>query len=343
MQHRKDRPEDLSQLIEKRWSRRDFLRKTAFVVGSIPMAGSLACSPQWSGRPRTSAGPVSTGDLPGPVSNAISNQFSVPEGYDAQVLLAWGDPIIEGTIPFCPGEQLIEDQLGQFGTCVDFIGYIPLADGPEGGKHALLCCNHEFANGSMMFPGFANRDAARNGVDENQCGVEMAAMGHSIVEIRKEGNRWKVVQGPYNRRISLLRTEIDFSGPVAGHPRLQTRDDPTGTRVIGTLANCSGGVTPWGTVLICEENINYYFDGPAPAGREQINHKRYGITRPARYPYYRFHERFRVAQHVNEPNRFGWVVEIDPKAPDSRPVKRTSLGRFLREAAQVVVADRAAV
>jgi secreted PhoX family phosphatase len=165
----------------------------------------------------------------------------------------------------------------------------------------------------------------------------MAAIGHSIVEIRKEGSQWKVVQGPLNRRISLLETEIDISGPVAGHPRMQTRDDPTGTRVIGTLANCAGGVTPWGTVLICEENINYYFDGPAPQGRESVNHERYGITRPARYPYYRFHERFRVADHVNEPNRFGWVVEIDPKAPNSRPVKRTSLGRFLREAAQVVV------
>ncbi|MBT6432414.1 MAG: PhoX family phosphatase, partial [Deltaproteobacteria bacterium] len=219
----------------------------------------------------------------------------------------------------------------------DFIGYIPLADGPAGGRHGLLCCNHEFANGVMMFPGFSSRDDARNHVDENQCGVEMAALGHSVVEIRKEGATWRVVEGPYNRRISLKDTEIAFSGPVAGHPRLQTRQDPTGTRVQGTLANCSGGVTPWGTVLICEENINYFFDGPAPEGREKINHQRYGITKPSRYPYYRFDERFRVAEHPNEPNRFGWVVEIDPKNPQSMPVKRTSLGRFLREAAQVVI------
>ena len=267
MQHRRNKAQELSLVVEKRWSRREFLQKTAFVAGALPLFGSLGCANL--GLSGTAKQKEVLPSLPEPVSNAITDRLTVPKGYDSQVLLAWGDPIIEGAPPFAPGKQQVADQLGQFGTCVDFIAYVPLAEGPEGSRHGLLCCNHEFSNGSMMFPGFANRAEARNGVDENQCGVEMAALGHSIVEIRKEGREWKVVKGPLNRRISLLETEIDFSGPVAGHPRMQTRDDPAGTRVKGTLANCSGGVTPWGTVLICEENINYYFDGILRGVRDQ--------------------------------------------------------------------------
>lgn len=334
--HKNDQP-NLATLVEKRWSRREFLKKTAFTAAAIPVLGTVGCASLGERAPGVQLLGTKAHALFGPVPNTVSENVSVPQGYDTQVLIAWGDPILEGAPEFKPGEQLVEHQLQQFGTNADFIGYIPLADGPEGGRHGLLCCNHEFANGVMMFPGFAGRGEARNGVDEIQCGVEMAALGHSVVEVRKEGQSWQVVKGLYNRRISLRDTQMGFSGPVAGHARLQTQADPTGTRVQGTLANCAGGVTPWGTVLICEENINYYFDGPAPEGREKINHQRYGITKPARYPYFRFDERFRVADHPNEPNRFGWVVEIDPKDPKSMPIKRTSLGRFLREAAQVVI------
>ena len=326
----------LEQLVDKRWTRREFIRKSAFALGALPFAGQVGCAGQRGVQsPAQSASNSRIRPFP-PVSNEITHTLRVPDGYKAEVLLAWGDPIFDTVGPFDASEQSVESQLARFGYNVDFLAYIPLAPGPAGSQHGLLCCNHEYAEAAMMFPGFPGRAAARSGVSAAQSGIEMAAVGHSIVEIKQDSKGWSVVKGPLNRRISLSHTPMDISGPAAGHPRLRTTADPGGSRVRGTLANCSGGVTPWGTVLICEENINYFFDGPGSVGRESVNHKRYGMDKPSRYSYFRFEKRFSLKAEPNEPNRFGWVVEIDPMSPEKPPVKRTSLGRILREGAQVV-------
>ncbi len=132
-------------------------------------------------------------------------------------------------------------------------------------------------------------------------------------------------------------TEMALSGPAAGHDRLKTNADATGTRVFGTINNCAGGVTPWGTYIMAEENIHGYFMGTLPEGHPEAgNYKRLGVPEGT-YAWGRFHDRFDLSKEPNEPNRFGWVVEVDVEDPNSMPKKRTALGRFKHEGAASTV------
>ncbi|MDG2014092.1 MAG: PhoX family phosphatase, partial [Pirellulaceae bacterium] len=148
-----------------------------------------------------------------------------------------------------------------------------------------------------------------------------------------DDGHWRIIkESHFNRRITL-DTEVRFSGPAAGHDRLKTTQDPTGKKGAGTLNNCSGGVTPWGTVLSGEENFHEYFVGALNAPGEAENHARYGVGNACDSAIYRLDQRFHLDQAPCEPNRFGWVAEIDPYHPDSTPVKRTALGRMKHEGA----------
>ena len=175
----------------------------------------------------------------------------------------------------------------------------------------------------------------------------MAAHGVSIVEIARENGSWRVVlDSQYNRRISPADTSMRVDGPAAGHDRLKTSADPSGARILGTLNNCAGGVTPWGTYLTAEENFHGYFwsdlcktGGKPPrglGGDQAKSYERYGV--PGLWQAWgKFVDRFNVDKEPNEPNRFGWIVEIDPLDANSVPVKHTALGRFRHEGAECLV------
>jgi secreted PhoX family phosphatase len=288
------------------------------------------------------------------IPQTITENHAVAPGYTATVLIRWGDPVLPGAPAWDPRHQTAEAQAKQFGYNCDFLAYFPLPRGSDSSDHGLLHANHEYTNPELMFPGWVKRtDAEDAGSDKSadsvtkasaeaqtaeQTRIEMMAHNGSVIEVRKENGRWTVVpDSRYARRITL-DTEMRLSGPAAGHARMKTSYDPAGTKVFGTINNCAGGKTPWGTVLMAEENFHGYFGGGDPkSGPEAANYKRYGVTADARYPWHRTVARFDLAKEPHEPNRYGWMVEYDPYDPNSTPVKRTALGRCKHEGATSVV------
>ncbi|MEM7429644.1 MAG: PhoX family phosphatase, partial [Pseudomonadota bacterium] len=120
---------------------------------------------------------------------------------------------------------------------------------------------------------------------------------------------------------------------------LKTAADPSGTTSLGTWNNCGSGRTPWGTYLACEENFNGYFSSSSEEFQQTPEQKRYGLRgKDWGYGWGKYDERFDMKKHPNEPHRAGYIVEIDPLDPNSTPKKRTALGRFKHENAEVVVA-----
>ena len=259
------------------------------------------------------------------LTHTLDTTQHVPEGYDVQVLIRWGDPVMAGAPAFDPAKLTAAAQEKQFGYNNDYLGLHPLPPGGKASDRFLLVANHEYVNPVLMFAGYGGAST------KAQSEVEMAAMGGAVVEIAREGAAWKVVgDSKYARRISV-NTAMEISGPAAGHESLKTSADPSGAKVFGMLCNCAGGSTPWGTWLTCEENFNSFFGGDASKLPDPATQKRYGIGRAGGTNWWRHVDRFDLAKEPNEPNRFGWVVEIDPYEPAAAPVKRTALGRFKHE------------
>ena len=317
----------IGDVIAARFDRR------AVLSGALAVAAASFAGPRWA-----SAGSLKAGEAGGAfdfaeIAAGEDRAHHVAEGYDADILLRWGDPLFPDASAFDPEQQTAERQMRQFGYNSDFVGYVPI-DGSS--EHGLLVVNHEYTNKELMFRGIGIKDFDR--MTRAQVDIEMAAHGGSVVEIRRENGKWAALLGSrYNRRITA-ETAMEISGPAAGHDRLKTSDDPAGRFVRGTINNCGGGITPWGTWLSCEENFNGYFLGRLPDDhREAANYRRYGVGNGA-YAWARFHGRFDVANEPNEANRFGWVVEIDPFDPASTPRKRTALGRMKHEGAAGIIA-----
>ncbi len=285
-----------------------------------------------------------------PVPVNREDAVTVPPGYSAVAFLADGTPVC-GSYPRNAGDgtNTGADQEQQVGQHHDGMHYFPFGLGPRGNQRGLLCVNHEYIDQRTLHATPAEFARPRAFVDAVR--KEIAAHGVTVAEIRKVrgGREWELVKSPYNRRVTGA-TPMAITGPVAGSKWVQTRYSSRGTRVRGTLNNCAHGYTPWGTYLTCEENwAGYFVNNDTTLPRE---HARYGVPRGAaggrsRYGWEEVpgdaYQRFNASatgtdpaqDYRNEPNAFGWVVEIDPWRPNSLPKKRTALGRFAHEGAWV--------
>ncbi|WP_236246242.1 PhoX family phosphatase [Streptomyces sp. CC210A] len=296
-----------------------------FTTASAAAAPATAGSARHGGHGRPPRGLDFT-----PVAPNTADAVTVPEGYAQQVVIRWGDPVLPGAPRFDARRQSARAQAMQFGYNCD---YMALLDAPRGRGHQLLVVNHEYTDEEIMFYGYDPANPTREQVE-----TAWAAHGLTVLVVRadrRSGRMWPVGDA-LNRRITAT-TPFRLTGPAAGGELLRTVADPTGTFVLGTLNNCGGGITPWGTVLSGEENFNQYFANAAaatdPVAQQRL--ARYGLPKGASpRKWERFDDRFDIAKDPNEPNRHGWIVEIDPSDPHSVPRKRTALGRFKHEAAE---------
>ena len=317
------RPEenDFDRIVESALSRRGFLGGvlafgsfTALGTSLVPTGAKAA-----DGRFAFTQIPTSTADA-----------VIVPEGYKSEILVQWGDPLWSDVPEFDDATRGTADsQARAFGDNTDGMDVFS-----HDGK-TLLVVNNEYTNRDII----ALSAEDKRIMAEDDIAKGMMAHGISVVEIANDGGAWKIVKdSPYNRRITP-QSEMELTGPAAGHDLMKTEADPTGTKSLGTWNNCGNGVTPWGTYLTCEENFNGYFSAPENPDHEVTPElARYGVSATDwGYNWAVIEDRYDVSKHPNEPNRAGYVVEIDPTDPASTPKKRTALGRIKHENAEAVV------
>jgi secreted PhoX family phosphatase len=325
----------MGDVLAERLTRRDLMRGALAVsvvsTTVVPLALAKVTRPahaQPALKPSFSFAEVAAGS---------DQTHHVAAGYDADVLIRWGDAVLPNAPQFDPANPSAASQEAQFGYNNDFIGFIAL-DGRS--DRGLLVINHEYTNDELMYFGLSgsSRKAMVAGLSDAQIRASMAAHGGSVIEVERVQGSWRVVPGSKFARRITASTPMQITGPAAGHELMKTKADPAGTRVLGMLNNCAGGVTPWGTWLTCEENFNHYFSGKDSAETSLLAaaYARYGVSE-GYYPWDRIDGRFDVGQEPNECHRFGWVVEIDPLDPNSMPKKRTALGRFKHEGAGNIV------
>ncbi|KOV89086.1 PhoX family phosphatase [Nocardia sp. NRRL S-836] len=311
-------------------------RRTALKAGAVVAATAAVALPA-TATATAAAQPEAQGHRPPrgldftPVEVNTKDEVVIPEGYEQGIVIRWGDPLFPGVPEFDFDHQTAAKQEKQFGFNCDFAAILPL-DPLE--LTGIMVTNHEYTSEPHMFRGYDP-----NNPTEEQVKIAWAAHGLSVFMIKRSffSGHYRPGFSRYNRRITL-HTPFEVRGPAAGSDLLKTSADPTGRRVLGTINNCSGGVTPWGTILSGEENFNQYFANAA--GRNDPRLSRYGVTGTATTrKWERFDKRWDLAQEPNEVNRFGWVIELDPHDPDSTPVKHTALGRFKHETANVRIAE----
>lgn len=320
--------------ITRAVGRRSVLRGASVGVGALMVGGFVGES--LSAAATTGSAPKIVSDLGRAVFRPVvpnkRDAVVVADGFRHDVVVKWGDAVVDGAPRFDIHHQTPEAAALQFGYNNDYVGLVELKNERDG---ALLVTNHEYTDENLMFP-------AGEYDDDTIKKIAMASHGMAVVTIKRgrTPGSWLMVdhrKASHNRRITA-HTPFRVTGPAAGDDRLRTAADPDGTTVLGTIGNCAGGTTPWGTVLSGEENFNGYFDKSGDLDATYAaSYARYGLTGVGR-GWMSVDPRFDLTVEPHEPFRFGWVVEIDPSNPSSTPRKHTMLGRLKHEGANVTIA-----
>ncbi|WP_353169082.1 PhoX family phosphatase [Acinetobacter sp.] len=350
-------------ILEQRISRRSLITKTASGAAALALASSLTgCNDDNDHQSNADSSIKKPEKLSfTPVAKNLNDIVTVPAGYEANVLYALGDPLMQNIAEW--DDNNVPSGVSftaRSGDCHDGMSYFGLNSSTakydaKVSDRGLLVMNHEYINQTFLHPRGATKVNGRR--PEDEVIREMNAHGVSIIELKKDATTQKVEvvkSSPFNRRITAS-TVMDFAGTVAGSDLIKTKYSPTAKQTRGTHNNCGNGYTPWGTYLTTEENFIGYFvrnkgDDSKRSASEIIALNRYGLKDGASSRYgwetaigaiesQDLYDRWNSStiaetadkDYRNSANTFGWIVEIDPFDSRSNPVKRTSLGRFAHE------------
>jgi uncharacterized protein len=294
-------------------TRRSFIRGLAAAGASTAAAYALD---------RSGVAPLSgeTADAPWPtrfarfdaIAASAGDRFEAPSGFRADVLIAWGDRYSD-----TQGNEF------EYGFNNDFLAYFPL----RGSRAGLLFVNHEYPGPFYLHGWKPDAAGLARGKTASEIEIERRSVGNAILHVKRSSKGiWRVVSpSRFNTRVyggrvdapEAERSLFAVTGPVASDARV-------GAEIWGSLGNCSGGITPWGTAISCEEN----FDGyglPLTLGSDTST----GWF-DAGFPDYHPGAPYRTTDGPGFA-KYGWVCEHDPYDPGSRPRKHTALGRFRHE------------
>ena len=209
-------------------------------------------------------------------------------GLEYEILISWGDKI---------------SAKDKFGFNNDYIGFVQGSKKSEG----FLWVNHEYVH--PLF--FSSKPAEQKTLSDIK--KEMYNVGGSFFKIKRKRGKWDIdLSDSLNKRVSAL-DKIEFDNGII------IKGSDTG---VGTLANCSGHITPWKTVLTCEENYDMFY-GERNRKDGSIIKSSYNLGWIKHFPF--------------PPEHYGWVVEIDPFSNKKR--KLISLGRCAHECAHLKELD----
>lgn len=329
------------------------------VLGALagaPLLNLAGCATPAPSAAHPSATP---GFTPVPATNA--DTVSLSPGYRWRKLIAWGDRLFDTvSAAFDPDALTRAEQEQRFGQNNDMVALFASQYAfppPKDQDRLILCANNEYATPDLMFPALASPDAFTPAHVE----ALLAAVGVSIVELERGDEGWRTLTNTApgagkNRRITPF-TPVQFTGPAARHPwivaagRVVNESEPDRGNApadavrCGTLANCAGGYTPWGTYLTAEENFESFFAGRdrdlaaarTEDGRVALDQSSHGYP-SANFPAALAPRQFRLGENPHGPALYGWVTEIDPYDVASTPKKRTALGRVKHECATTALA-----
>jgi uncharacterized protein len=329
-------------------------------LAGLPLLNLAACATP------AATSPAARSALPAfaPVAPTNADTITLPTGYSWRKLIAWGDALFDTVSPtFDPDALTRAEQEQRFGQNNDMLALFAGTYAFRPSKNQdrmILCANNEYASPDLAYPGLARKE------DFTAAHVEAlyAAVGVSVVEVERDGAGWRALKNASpgagrNRRITPF-TPVLFTGPAAQHPWIVAATEvvnanepdrsagsaPAGAVRCGTVANCAGGLTQWGTYLTAEENFDGMFVGSSRALESMrfdqqdlaLDESSFGYPAGG-FPAPLAPKQFRIGDNPHGPSLYGWIVEIDPHDVNAPPKKRTALGRKKNECATTAIAQ----